>query len=69
LLLLQIQNLESENYTLNDNIATATAKLEEAELKHKDFDEQVNTLNHKMQTLEKAEEEYQVIKILHMGGG
>jgi len=58
---LQIQNLETENYTLQETLSTANNKIQENAQKEKDYEEQINTLNHKVQMLEKAEEDYQVI--------
>lgn len=43
--------------TLQENLSTATNKIEEHEQKEKDFEESVNELNTKVQTLEKSEED------------
>lgn len=56
----QIQNLEAENYTLQENLSTANNTIEEHKQKEKDFEENVNGLTHKVSMLEKAEEDYQV---------
>lgn len=56
----QIQNLEAENYTLQENLTTANNTIEEHKQKEKDFEENVNGLTHKVTMLEKAEEDYQV---------
>ena len=60
LFVVQIQNLEAENYTLQENLSTANNTIEEHKQKEKDFEENVNGLTHKVSMLEKAEEDYQV---------
>ena len=56
--------MESENFTLNDNLAKANSTIEDHVLKEKDFEENVNALNHKVQTLEKTEEDLLVCVII-----
>jgi len=56
----KIQNLESENYTLQENLSTSNNTIEEHKTKEKDFEESVNGLTHKVSMLEKAEEDYLV---------
>lgn len=59
----QIQNLESENSSLQESVARANNVIEEHEEKEKNFEESVNELNTKVQTLEKSEEELLVCSI------